>query len=173
MPTGSLIGALKPLKPRNHVPEQLFLPTYQNQLRIIGRHLDTNGYRSLSILEVEGGFLVRAFSARRHTPELLEFPDEAFKEMVKEAIEARGKKKSVGRHSALAPTGYEDLLRAMGWELDQRLAKLVTIHEGPARLYVAGLEAVKNSDGSFSPFETSLDPVAIQTVLDAAFSRRR
>ena len=173
MPTGSLIGALKPLKPRNQVPDQLFLPTYQNQLRIIGRHLDSNNYRSISILEVEGGFLVRAFSARRHTPELLEFPDEGFTEMVKEAIKARGKAKNVERHSALVPTGYEDLLRAMGYELDQRIAKSVTLHEGPKSLYIAGLEAVENSNGSFSHFDSSFDPVAVQTVLDAAFSRRR
>ena len=173
MPTGSLIGALKPLKPRNHVPEQLFLPTYQNQLRITGRHLDTNNFRSLSILEVEGGFLVRAFSARRHTPELLEFPDDAFTEMVKEAIKARGKVKNVERHSLLVPTGYEDLLRAMGYELDQRLAKSLTIHEGPTKLYVAGLEAVENSNGSFSHFDTSYNEAAVQAVLDAAFSRRK
>jgi hypothetical protein len=166
------MGALNPLKTRTTIPEHLLLPTYQNQLRIIGRHLDMNDYRAISVLDVEGGILVRASTARRHESELLEFPDNAFVEMVRDAIKARGRRKKVNRNTALVPTGYEDLLRALGYELDQRLAKSITLHEGQQSLYVAGLAASKNANGTFSPFDMALTEADIQAMLDAAFRRR-
>lgn len=172
MPTGSLIGALNPLKSKTTIPEHLYLPTYQNQLRLVGRHLDTNGYRSISILDVEGGLLVRAFSAKRHDSELLEFPDDAFGEMVRDGIQGRGRRKRTGKHATIVPTGYEDLLRALGWELDQRLAKAVTLHESHSTIYIAGLNATDHKSGSFSPFDMTLGVNEIQMVLDAAFRRR-
>ena len=170
MPTGSLIGALNPLRSKTSTPEQLLLPTYQNQLRIIGRHLDANGYRSISVLDVEGGILVRAFTSRRHESELLEFPGSAFGDMVREGIKGRGRRKSVNRKTALVPTGYEDLLRAIGYELDQRMAKAITLHESQGFIFVAGLSASEN--GTFSPFDMALVPEDIRTILDSAFRRR-
>jgi len=172
MPTGSLIGALNPLKAKNPIPDQLLLPTYQNQLRLIGRHLDTNDYRAISLLDVEGGILVRAFTSRRHESELLEFPDNAFAEMVRDGVDGRGRRKKVSRNTALVPTGYEDLLRAIGYELDQRLAKAVTLHEGTQAIYLAGLAASENANGVFSAFDMSLAERDIQAILDAAFRRR-
>lgn len=172
MPTGSLMGALKPLKSKNSIPDQLLLPTYQNQLRIIGRHLDTNGYRSISLLDVEGGILVRAFTTRKHESELLEFPDNAFNQMVRDAIQGRGRRKKSDRKTPVVPTGYEDLLRALGYELDQRMAKSITIHESPDSLFVAGLAASDHSNGTFSPFTMSLSGNDVDAVLDAAFRRR-
>jgi hypothetical protein len=172
MPTGSLIGALNPLKSRTSIPEQLFLPTYQNRLRLVGRHLDVNDYRSMSILDVDGGILVRAVSPSAHTPELLEFPDDAFTELVRSAIQARGSRKKTRKGATIVPTGYEDLLRALGWELDQRLAKSITIHEAQSSLFVAGLAAGDNATGSFSPFDFTLNEADVQAILDAAFGRR-
>ncbi len=172
MPTGSLMGALNPLKSRNAIPDHLRFPTYQNQLRLIGRHLDTNGYRSISLLDVEGGILVRAFTARKHESELLEFPDSAFDQMVKDAIEGRGRRKKVGRKHAVVPTGYEDFLRALGYELDQRVAKSITLHESPDSWFVAGIAGSDNSNGVFSPFDMTLREAEVNAVLDAAFRRR-
>src|SRR5690554_1679875 len=169
MPPGSIIGALNPLRNRNSIPEQLFLPTYQNRLRLVGRHLDLNDYRAVSILDVEGGILVRAFSLRAHTSELLEFPDDVFIEQVRASIGARGGRKRVRKGASIVPTGYEDLLRALGWELDQRLAKAITIHENSTTLFVAGLAAGDNATGSFSPFDFTLGEADIQAILDAAF----
>jgi len=172
MPPGSIIGALNPLRNRNAIPEQLFLPTYQNRLRLVGRHLDINDYRSVCILDVEGGILVRAFSPRAHTSELLEFPDDAFVEMVRSSIQARGSRKRARKGSPVVPTGYEDLLRALGWELDQRLAKAITIQENSNSLFVAGLAAGDNATGAFSPFDYLLGEAEVQAMLDAAFARR-
>ncbi|MEZ4520025.1 MAG: hypothetical protein R3A46_00070 [Thermomicrobiales bacterium] len=172
MPTGSLIGALNPLKSRTAVPDQLLLPTYQNQLRIIGRHLDVNDYRAICILEVDGGMLVRAANARRHEPELLEFPDDAFPQMVRDALSGRGRRKRNGKHSKLAPTGYEDLLRALGYELDQRLAKTITLHECQNFFFIAGMASAGHGSGSFAPFDMALDLADVKSVLDAAFRRR-
>jgi hypothetical protein len=172
MPTGSLIGALNPLKTKTSIPEQLFLPTYQNRLRLVGRHLDVNEFKSACILDVEGGILVRALGSRMHTPELLEFPDDAFKEMVRSAIQSRGRRKRIRTKSVILPTGYEDLLRALGYELDQRMAKSITVYETQETLFGAGLAAGDNSTGSFSPFDFVLSAEDIQEMLDAAFKRR-
>ncbi len=172
MATGSLIGALNPLKTKTSIPEKLYLPTYQNRLRLVGRHLDMNEYRSVSILDVEGGILARALSPRKHTPELLEFPDDAFGELVRDAIQARNSRKRVRTRSMILPTGYEDMLRALGYELDQRLAKSITVHEAQESLFVAGLAATDHTTGTFSPFDFSLDAYAVQNMLDAAFKRR-
>jgi hypothetical protein len=166
------MGALNPLKQKTTIPDILLLPTYQNQLRNIGRHLDTQEYRSISILDVEGGILVRAFTSRKHESELLEFPDGAFGEMVRDSIGGRGRRKKVHRNTPLIPTGYEDLLRAIGFELDQRLAKAVTLHETHRSIFVAGLAASDSASGSFSPFDLTLTERDIQSVLDAAFRRR-
>ncbi len=173
MPTGSLIGALNPLKSKSTVPEQLFVPTNQNRLRVIGRYLDVNEYKSICVLDVEGGLLVRAMSPRKHVPELLEFPDDAFIQMVRDAIQARGTRKRTRARTDIVPTGYEDLLRALGYELDQRVAKSITIHEGQSSLFVAGLQASDQMSGSFSPFEFVLTPQDIDSMLDVAFRRRR
>ncbi len=172
MATGSLMSALNPMRSKTSMPEQLLLPTYQNQLRIIGRHLDTNGYRSISLLDVEGGILVRAFTSRRHESELLEFPDTAFGDTIREAIQGRSHRKSVSRKTALIPTGYEDLLRAIGYEIDQRIGKAIALHEANGFIFIAGLSASEKSNGSFSPFEMMLTPEDVRSILDSAFRRR-
>src|SRR5687768_4036212 len=66
--------------------ERLLAPTYQNRLRVIGRHLDLQGFRAASLLEVEGGILARAFHPERHAMELLEFPDDGFRRMMVDAV---------------------------------------------------------------------------------------
>jgi hypothetical protein len=172
MPGSSLISALNPLKSRGTISEELLLPTYQNRLRVVGRHLDLNEYRSVSLMDVEGGILVRASSPKRHAPELLEFPDEAFLEIVRTAIQSRGSRKRVKTRSELIPTGYEDFFRALGYELDRRLAKSVTLHECQESIFLAGLEKGDPTSHVFSSFDVMLGPDEIQLILDSAFRRR-
>jgi hypothetical protein len=172
MPGSSLISALNPLKSRGTISEQLLLPTYQNRLRVVGRHLDLHEYRVISLLDVEGGILVRANSAKRHAPELLEFPDDAFVEMVRNGIQSRGSRKRSKTRNDLFPTGYEDFLRALGYELDRRMAKWVTLHECQEAVFVAGLEKGDPTANSFSSFDVMLGSEEIQVILDEAFRRR-
>lgn len=173
MQRSGLIGVLNPIRSRSEIPEELFLPTYQNRLRVIGRHLDVGEYRNAVILEVEGGFLARAFSPREHTPELLEFPTDSFDGLIQEAVRSRGRAKKVRRKSKLLPTGYEDFLRALGYELDRRQAKSIVITECDDQIFVAGLERVGGPHGGFASFNEGLTSEHIDVMLDMAFRRRR
>jgi hypothetical protein len=153
--------------------ERLLAPTYQNRLRAIGRHLDLHRYRSMHLLEVQGGILVRALHADRQQMELLEFPEDAFPQMLREAIAARESGEHARLTSALLPTGYEDALRAIGYEMDLLVVKMIAIVECPSRLLVSGQRHEETSAGSvFVPFDESLSAADVRATLDAAFQRR-
>lgn len=158
----------------NAANQRLLEPTYQNRLRVIGRHLDIGGYRWVNIMEVPGGLLVRAFERTSTHAELLEFPDDGFRPMMEEALRTRG----VGDHtivkSPLAPTGYEDVLRAIGFQLDRRVAKSIAVVECRSLMFVTGMELQETSLGSgYTQFDFVLSPEHVKTVLDAAFRRRQ
>jgi DNA-binding NtrC family response regulator len=72
----------------SNVPAALQQPTYQNRLRVIGRQIDRYRYRSVNIVEVAGGFLVRAIASDQRAPEALEFPDSDFPHLVAGAFAA-------------------------------------------------------------------------------------
>lgn len=151
------------------LPPKLLQLTYQNRLRTIGRHLDLNEQRSVVILEVVGGFIARCVSRPDRNIELLEFPDASYPERMIGATESRGQGERLESPSTVAPTGYEDLLRAIGRAIDALGAsKLVMIEKGDA-IVVTG-ETVSGS--SPEPFEMQFDERAITEVLDEAFRLR-
>lgn len=151
----------------------LLEPTYQNRLRVIGRHLDVGGYRWMHLMEVEGGLLVRAFDRAATRGELLEFPDDSFRPMMEDALRERGSGQHRFVSSSVAPTGYEDILRAIGFQLDQRVVKMVSIVESRALIFVTGIELQETTAGSvYQQFDFALSPEHVRTLLDAAFRRR-
>lgn len=152
------------------LPPALLSPTYQNRLRTIGRELDVNGYRSIILLQVDGGFLVRAVNRQRRELGLLEFPDADFPERMVAATEARGDGERPESPSTLAPTGYEDMLRAIGRGLDDSSARNVVIAEGQTALLVTGQKGTP--DGGTEALETILDLIAITEMLDESFRLR-
>lgn len=155
------------------IPAELTRPTYQNRLRVIGRQLDLYGYRALNLSEVGGGFLARALPQGGRMPEALEFPDRDFPETMTNTFAARGEGEHRRATSPLLPTGYEDFLRALGYQLDERLAEAITITELDAFVVVAG---VGQADGegahALAPFQQLLRQDDIAFLLDAAFGRR-
>lgn len=155
------------------IPTGLFRPTYGNRLRVIGRQLDLYGYRALNLSEVGGGFLARALPPAGRTPEALEFADRDFPQSVAAALAARGEGEHRRAVGPLLPTGYEDVLRALGHALDARQAEAITITELDAFVVVAG---VGQADGegahALAPFQQLLRQDDITTLLDAAFRRR-
>jgi hypothetical protein len=155
------------------IPTELLEPNYQNRLRVIGRHLDVGGYRWINLMEVEGGLLARAFGRGSRQAELMEFPNDEFRPMMETALRTRG----IGDHgivaSGIAPTGYEDILRAIGFQLDRRVAHTIAIVECRSMMFVTGMEHRETSAGStYQQFDFVLSPEHVQTVLDAAFRRR-
>ena len=152
------------------LPPSLLMPNYQNRLRTIGRQLDLNGYRSIIVLQVDGGFIVRAVNRRTRKMELIEFSDADFPERMIAATEARGDGERPESPSTLAPTGYEDMFRAIGRRLDHILARNVVIAEGQTALLVTGQKG--EPDSGVEAFESVLDLIAITELLDEAFRLR-
>ena len=154
--------------------QSLLQPTYQNRLRVIGRHLDDGQYRGAAIFEIEGGFVVRAMPPRGRRPEALEFPDDQFPALMRQAMSARGKRQSYDQQASVLPTGYEDFLRALGFLLDNQMASSVMICELSAYVLVAGDEPADNVAGHMAmrPFESYLRPDDIKRLLDDSFGRR-
>lgn len=153
------------------VSDRLRLPTYQNRLRVIGRELDIGGFRAVSIWEVGGGFLVRGTSPNRRTPEALEFLDRDFPQLV--AVTARGDGERRQRPGALLPTGYEDVLRAIGRRLDDQISEAVAFSEYSQAIVVSGLTKVDAAEHVAPlPFEWVLEPGGIADMLDEAYRQR-
>jgi len=155
------------------LPAALARATYQNRLRVIGRQLDLYGYRALNLSEVAGGFLARALPPAGRQPEALEFPDRDLPQSLAAAFAARGEGEHRRAASHLLPTGYEDVLRALGHDLDERLAEAITITELDAFVVVAGVEQ-REAFGAhaLAPFQQLLRQDDLATLLDAAFRRR-
>lgn len=143
--------------------------TYQNRLRTIGRHLDLNEQRTAFILEVEGGFIVRCVSRSDRDVDLLEFSDESYVDRMILATESRGEGERRESHSAVAPTGYEDLLRAIGRVIDERKGSRILIAEKEESILVTG----EDLSGTIArPLEIDLDERGVTAVLDSAFRLR-
>lgn len=154
--------------PRKLAPELLRL-NYQNRLRSIGRSLDLGGYRTMIILEVEGGFVVRTVRRQDRDIELLEFADSTYPERMIQATESRGAGERREKASPIAPTGYEDLLRAVGRQADLRKLERIVIAELRDGLVLAGDDC---SGARPRPVDYRLSMETIQKVLDEAFQQR-
>lgn len=155
------------------VPAQLLLPTYQNRLRVIGRHLDLGGYRSINVMEIPGGFLVRAIGLDGRAPEALEFPDDQFSHLIAQAVAARGEGEHRRLRHDLLPTGYEDFLRSLGFPLDAQGSEALTVAELDGLVAVGGLARVERAERTdIVPFQRLLRADDINALLDAGFRRR-
>jgi hypothetical protein len=152
------------------LPAELLKLTYQNRLRAIGRELDLTNSRSVLLIEVEGGFIVRAVSRSDRDIDLVEFTDDTFPERMIAATEARGQGERDESPSPVAPTGFEDLFRALGHVLDERNAANIVIAEKFASVIVTG--DIQTGDAT-EPFDSELDQARITALLDRAFRMRR
>ncbi|MEZ4523126.1 MAG: hypothetical protein R3A46_16025 [Thermomicrobiales bacterium] len=161
-------------KSSNRVNPTLLRPTYQNRLRVIGHHLDTNEYRDVAILEIDGGFIARATPRRGKRAQALEFPDTQFEQLMQGAVNYRGHGPTYDNRSSVLPTGYEDFLRGLGFLLDNQSAIAVTICELDQHVLITGQEPSDNVAGheAFRRFERYLSGDDIQQLLDDAFNRR-
>jgi DNA-binding NarL/FixJ family response regulator len=158
----------------SHIPQERLAPTYQNRLRAIGRQLDMYGFHTVSIIEVEGGFLVRAQKQRARRPQTLEFLNRDFPRLVASAIhdDITGDDKPF-HQSELTPTGYEDLLRAVGYKLDQMSAEAIVLTELKEMFLVAGRGNDEMSAlPGVVPFNLFLKQEEIESMLNTAFNRR-
>lgn len=152
------------------LPPALLAPTYQNRLRSIGRDLDVHHFRSIVVLEAPGGFILRAVRRGSRDIELLQYPDDTFPERMILATEARGEGERNESPSVIAPTGYEDLLRAIGRWLDTRRAANAVLTEGRDAMVVTADRTPFNPHAL--RIETLFDLNAIKQLLDESFRLR-
>lgn len=146
-----------------------YAPTYENRLRIIGRHIDRGNYRSSIVLEVPGGFLLRARNPESAEEQLFEFPDDTFEPIYREmTLNGRtGFTDQLRLRSVIAPTGYQDLFRALGGRLDETFAKSIMIVEGRESILVHGQCLESNSQRStYIDFEELLSIEDIDAILE-------
>lgn len=155
--------------------ECLLEANYQNHLRAIGRHLDTYGLRRINVLQVDGGFIVRATPAHSRETETLEFIDEQFPQLLAVAATDRGEgERREQPVSKLIPTGYEDFLRALGYRLDQHAAEAVTISELDELAVVGGVGRVDETGVSrYGQIQWLLHQDDIVEMLNGAYRRRQ
>lgn len=157
----------------SNVPVELQAPTYQNRLRVIGRQLDRYSYRSVNVVEVAGGFLVRAQERGQREPGALEFPNSDFPHLVAGAFSARGEEQWERVRTAILPTGYEDFLRALGYQLDSRSAEAISIAEFEDIVVVGGVgKSEAYGVSQLQPFHMLLKAEEIEYMLNQAFRRR-
>lgn len=154
-------------------PQHLVEPTYQNRLRVLGRHLDEQRLHSITLIEVPEGFLVRGMQGTNPWPLLVEFDDRKISKLLRKAPELRGGPPPHRESSDLVPDGYENMLRALGYELDQRIAENIVIAELPSFLAVSGFEPVLGyGEASFRPFSDPMTPGDIVAMIQRAIDRR-
>lgn len=154
-----------------HIPPDL---RYQHRLRVIGRHLDQHRFQRVTICDVAQGMLVTGTRSDSRDAEALVLRDDNFHSIVEEAEDARGSGTAYTTHASLFPTGYEDFLRAVGYELDQYLAWHVVINELFTFVTISGFEPNYAPRGHtrFEPFEWIYRADDIRRLLDDAFARR-
>ena len=150
--------------------------TYQNFLRAIGRHLDRGRYRYSLICQVPTGFVIRGYPngfENVRSAEALEFTVDDLTALVADLMVTRSPLPASeipdsSQVPRLLPTGYEDFLRALGFECDNtgmRSVRLVETLEGILLSY--------NLDGSKVRQERMFDEQQIYALLNTAFGRRR
>lgn len=127
-------------------------PPYEQRLRTIGARLDTGGYHSVSIVEVDGGLIVRASAPGSRNPEVLEITD------VDTSSPAQLSRMRSGVPHRLFPDGYKGFLAALGRRLDRSEAAAISIVEGTDFVTVGGIRPVAEADGeiAFEPLDILL-----------------
>ena len=154
-------------------PQHLVEPTYQNRLRVLGRLIDDERLHSITLIEVSGGFMLRGMRDVDPWPVLLEFDDRRIAKMLRRAPEMRGAARGLRISTDLIPDGYENFLRSLGFELDQRIAENIVVTELPSLFAVSGFEPVLGyGEASYRPFSDPLAPLDIVDMIQKAVNRR-
>lgn len=146
------------------------IPSYQDLLRAIGAFFDASGAEDVTVFQVDAGFV-----ARFHGPESgSESKSRHFAvgELMHdaEAAKQRPQRRAEGTRRERS---YENILRTLGWELDEVAAATVTIDELPSELYVSWLARNPQEGLAVIKRHATLGLDALSTMLHDAEGRRR
>ena len=159
---------------KKETPDHVLKATYQNELRAMGRFCDDNELRSIGIYEVADGFVLRGFADPNdpHSVQALEVPKDDIQSLIMKNFTAKGRTTPHSR-SPLCPTGYEDFLRALGFELEKNQARGMMIQELADRMAVSWHQLISSEEGYiWEPRSALLSAEDVEKLLDEAFNRR-
>jgi hypothetical protein len=129
---------------------------YSDILRAVGHYLDTHRFRDVTVVELVDGFLLagQKLSATERGTALETasylFTREDLDALLNQAYARRGGATAAPQ---LDEPRYEDLLRAIGTEIDRRGWRHIVIMQTPARVHVKGQVERRVVDCSFSSDE--------------------
>ena len=140
-----LFSRKRPDNPQGMTDEMLFT-SYQYRLAYMGRQLDDERARSVTVLELNGNYIVRSHTGRENTMNVAEFVSDDFEGADSGSIGS-------GR-----PTSYEAILGAIGRRLDTRAATNVAIIQTRSSYQIVGWEQGASGELLTSnPFEETID----------------
>jgi len=148
--------------------------SYQWLLRAVGSYLDEAGAHSITMLEEPNGFVVRFQQGR--LPDSMVLTHFNLEELVA-LKDALLKNRRSGRHSSSSvsdepPDRYQDLFRALGFELDALKAYSLSIDEIGNDLFVSYLFLDPRQGYLWTKESTVLPMNGKQTLLQRACARR-
>jgi len=150
--------------------------SYQWLLRALGAQLDTSGAQSIMVLEEANGFAVR-YQQGPHpqTTVVTRFSTDDLLAM-KNALQEQRQFRLLRSGSSSAPDGsdesYQDLLRALGHELDRLKAYSVSIDQIEDALFVSYMFTDARQSFLWTKEATVLPANDRQTLLEKARARR-
>lgn len=150
--------------------------TYEQALRVIGRHLDAEPAHDISVTEVADGFTVRSHSSGdRADARTVHFTRDRLRDLVIFQASGRGSPRRHHRHQGIwtnFPHGHEDFFRALGHALDRERARSVSVEEQPDGIAVTYVAADPENPPHSRDVRTVMRENEIQNLLNAAQRRR-
>lgn len=142
--------------------------SYQGLLRAIGAFFDASGASSVSVIEGTSGFVARYYPGEGG--EQLQTRSFSLNELRDGAVRQRRADTSSGSGR---DRSYENVLRTLGWELDDLAAAAITIDELPSNYYVSWLERSPEEGLVVVKRHATVGVDALTSMLRDAEGRRR
>ncbi len=153
--------------------------TYQWRLRALGAFLDTQSAIDASVIEARQGFALRYYRRREQGDPLFVLIESPQLRAITEALQQRRTERAAAERTAQHPgqiteeDHYQDLFRALGWELDDLHGRNIVIDERGDGLYLA----YSHTDAATGEWTrkrvATLGAEECQAILDDARRRRR
>jgi uncharacterized protein YceH (UPF0502 family) len=151
--------------------------TYQWRMRALGAFLDTHAANDVTVIETQSGFAVRYYQGHDSGDTLFVLVEAAQIRAITEALKGRRRTAFDDAPTSRAPgqvhDRYQDLFRALGWELDDLRARNVMLDEREDGFYVSYLFRDPATGRIKRKRIANLGPVEREAILADAKRRRR
>jgi len=149
---------------------------YEQELRVIGRHLDAEPAYHVSILEVDDGFTVRYQAAQHHSENrTVQFSRERLRDLYVFNSAGRGVRRKRDRHEGIwgkFANGHQDFFRALGYILDENRATSLAVDEIPEGLRISYCRPASDNPLQLEKCHMELAEADIVKMVEVAQLRR-